>query len=144
LAEEFKKHGIKLVGNGTENHLLLVDLTNIFGPGGGAFVEDALGIANITVNKNTIPAEPMSPFYPSGIRLGTPALTTRGFKEKDMVKVAKWIESAIDAVKHYKMPTDKGERSQVIKKFRGEVGENKKLLAIKKEVIQFAKKFPVP
>lgn len=144
LAAELKKGGIQLVGNGTENHLLLADLTNIFGPGGGAFVEDALGIAAITANKNTIPSEPMSPFYPSGIRLGTPALTSRGFKEKDMKLVAKWIVNAIDAVKEYKMPTDKSQRSEVIKKFRSEVGNNKKLLEIKREVNSFARKFMVP
>jgi glycine hydroxymethyltransferase len=142
LAEELKQQGIKLIGNGTENHLLLLDLTNIFGPGGGAFVEDALGVAAITANKNTIPLEPMSPFYPSGVRMGTPALTTRGFKEKDMKKVANWIVRVIDTVKLYKMPFDKIERSIVLKKFRSEVVKNKKLLEINKEVRLFAHTFP--
>src|SRR5207237_489393 len=77
LAVELKKKKVKLVGNGTENHLLLLDLVSIFGPGGGVFLQDALGVAGITVNKNTIPKDPGSPFYPSGVRLGTPALTTR-------------------------------------------------------------------
>ncbi len=144
LAEELKKQGVTLVGNGTENHLLLLDLTTIFGPGGGLFVSDALGVAGITVNKNTIPAEPMSPFYPSGVRLGTPALTTRGMKEKDMKKIAQWIIKVIDAVREYKMPVDKEERKKVIEKFRKEVVQNKKLLAIHQEVKKFAKTFPVP
>jgi glycine hydroxymethyltransferase len=144
LAETLMKGEITLVGNGTENHLLLIDLTKQFGPGGGAFVEDALGVAGITLNKNTIPAEPMSPFYPSGIRLGTPALTTRGMKEKDMTKVGKWIIRAIQAVEGYKMPADKEERKTVIKKFRDEVIKNKELLAIHKEIKEFCKRFPLP
>lgn len=144
LAETLKEGGIILVGNGTENHLLLVDLTKQFGPGGGAFVEDAMGVAGITLNKNTIPAEPMSPFYPSGIRLGTPALTSRGMKEKDMVKVGKWLIRVIHAIDGYKMPTDKEERKEVIKKFRREVVKNKELLAIQKEIKTFCTKFPLP
>ena len=144
LAETLKEGGITLVGDGTENHLLLVDLTKQFGPGGGAFVEDAMGVAGITLNKNTIPAEPMSPFYPSGIRLGTPALTTRGMKEKDMVKVGKWLIRVINAIKGYKMPTDKEERKQIIKKFRKEVVKNKELLVIQKEIKTFCTKFPLP
>lgn len=144
LAEALQKHGITLVGNGTENHMALLDLTNIFGPGGGLFVSDALGVAGITVNKNTIPREPMSPFYPSGVRLGTPALTTRGTTEKDMKKIAGWIVAAIDAVKDYKMPTDKEQRKDYIAKFKKEVGKNKKLLAIHKEVKKFASALSLP
>jgi glycine hydroxymethyltransferase len=144
LADTLKKGGVTLVGDGTENHLLLIDLTKQFGPGGGAFVEDAMGVAGITLNKNTIPAEPMSPFYPSGIRLGTPALTTRGMKEKDMVKVGKWLIRVINAIEGYKMPTDKEERSVVIKKFRKEVVKNKELLAIQKEIKKFCVKFLLP
>lgn len=144
LADTLMKSGIKLVGNGTENHLLLIDLTKQFGPGGGAFVEDAMEVAGITLNKNTIPAEPMSPFYPSGVRLGTPALTTRGMKEKDMVKIGEWIVRVLDAIKGYKMPTDKEERIAVIKKFRKEVTKNKELLKINKEIKEFCKKYPLP
>lgn len=144
LGVELKKKGIKLIGNGTENHLLLLDLVNVLGAGGGLFASDALGVAGITVNKNTIPLESMSPFYPSGVRLGTPALTTRGVVEKDMAKIAKWIVDAIEAVKMYKMPTDKEERKEVIAKFQKEVIKNKKLLAIGKEVKKFAKTLRLP
>lgn len=144
LAVELMRNSIKLVGNGTENHLLLLDVTNMFGPGGGQFVSDALGVAGITVNKNTIPAEPMSPFYPSGVRLGTPALTTRGATQKDMKKIARWIASAMDAVKEYRMPTDKEVRKTYIEKFQKEVIKNKKLLAIHKEVKAFAKTLYLP
>lgn len=144
LAEALKKEGITLVGNGTENHLVLMDVTTIFGPGGGLFAADALAAAGITANKNTIPAEPMSPFYPSGVRLGTPALTTRKMNEKDMAKIAKWIKRALDAVKDYKMPSDKEQRPEVIKKFKAAVAKNKELIKIHKEVKAFAKKFYLP
>ena len=70
------ENGVKIVTNGTDNHLMLIDLTS-FGAGKGVFAQEALDLAGITVNKNTIPAESSSPFYPSGIRLGTPSLTTR-------------------------------------------------------------------
>lgn len=93
LAEELMKKDYALVTGGTDSHLLLIDLTSkkISGKDG----EKALGKAGITVNKNTVPYDPRSPFDPSGIRLGTPALTTRGMKEKEMVQIATWIDEAI-------------------------------------------------
>jgi len=78
---------------GTENHLLLIDLTNKNVTGHQA--EVALDKAAITVNKNTIPDDPRSPMDPSGIRLGTPAVTTRGMGEEEMTKIAKWMDRAI-------------------------------------------------
>ncbi len=144
LAEELKKNGIQLVGNGTENHLLLLDVTTIFGPGGGVFASDALGVAGITVNKNTIPAEPMSPFYPSGVRMGTPALTTRGLKEADMKKVARWVVRAINEVKEYRMPEDKEKRKEVLSKFQVDVKRNKELKKIAGEIKTFITKYPLP
>lgn len=93
LAEELTERGFNLVTGGTDNHLLVVDLNNknLSGREG----EKALGLAGITVNKNTVPFDPRSPFDPSGIRIGTPALTTRGMKESEMRLVATWIEEAI-------------------------------------------------
>jgi glycine hydroxymethyltransferase len=93
LASELTGKGFQLVTGGTDNHLLLIDLTNkkII----GAAAETALSQAGITVNKNTVPFDPRPPFSPSGIRLGTPALTTRGMKEKEMIKIADWIDQAI-------------------------------------------------
>jgi glycine hydroxymethyltransferase len=93
LASELNARGYDLVTGGTDNHLLLIDLTNKKTTGKEA--EDALGKAGITVNKNTVPFDPRPPFSPSGIRLGTPALTTRGLKEDHMVQVAEWIDQAI-------------------------------------------------
>jgi glycine hydroxymethyltransferase len=143
LAKELQKQGFKLVGNGTENHLILIDLTSIFGPGGGFFAQYALDQAGITLNKNTIPKEPASPFYPSGIRLGTPALTTRGMKEKEMKKIAYWIRQAIEAVKNYKLPAKKEDRAAYLKKFRLEIHSNKELELIKIEVKKFASHYPI-
>jgi glycine hydroxymethyltransferase len=93
LANELSKYGFELVTGGTDTHLMVVDMTNKKISGKDA--EKALGIAGITVNKNTVPFDKRSPFDPSGIRLGTPALTTRGMKEKEMLQVASWINDAI-------------------------------------------------
>lgn len=119
LAAELTARGFNLVTGGTDNHLMVVDLNNkdISGKEG----EKALGLAGITVNKNTVPFDPRSPFDPSGIRLGTPALTTRGLKEEHMVQVADWIDLAV-------------------KKHKDEAALGK----IKKEVEAFAVKFPLP
>lgn len=95
LADKLMERGYELVTGGTDNHLLLIDLTNKGIKGKDA--ENALGAAGITVNKNTVPFDPRPPFDPSGIRLGTPALTTRGMKEAEMDQVAGWIDAAISA-----------------------------------------------
>ena len=93
MAEEFNKQGIRLVSGGTDNHLMLLDLT---GTGvTGKALEALLGQANITVNKNTIPKETLSPFVTSGIRVGTPAVTTRGMKEDEMRRIAQWIARVV-------------------------------------------------
>jgi len=104
--------GLKLVGGGSENHLLLVDLTMVLGPGGGIFAQKALDMVGLTMNKNTVPNEPMSPFYPSGIRLGTPASTTRGMKEKEMNFIGKTILKVIGIIKHHRLPAKKEERKR--------------------------------
>ncbi|MEA2037200.1 MAG: serine hydroxymethyltransferase [Nanoarchaeota archaeon] len=99
MAEELMSQGIKLVTNGTDNHLILIDLRPNELTGEGKAVQNALDEAAITVNKNTVPYEPASPFNPSGIRLGTPAITTRGMKESEMKVIAKGI---VDVIKNYK------------------------------------------
>ncbi len=119
LSEELISKGFNLVTGGTDNHLMVVDLNNkgISGKEG----EKALGKAGITVNKNTVPFDPRSPYDPSGIRLGTPALTTRGMKQSEMKQVASWIDLAI--TNH----------------------NNEKLLKkLSKEIEDFTKKFPLP
>ena len=119
LAEKLSERGYDLVTGGTDNHLLLIDLTNkgII----GADAESALSASGITVNKNTVPFDPRPPFSPSGIRLGTPALTSRGLKEAEMDQVAAWIDAAILAN-----------------------GNDAKLSAIHDEIKEFTKAFPLP
>ena len=95
LASELKAAGYDLVSGGTDNHLILMDLTAKGITGKEA--EQALDKAGITVNKNTVPFETRSPFVTSGIRLGTPALTTRGMKTDDMRKVAAWIVESLES-----------------------------------------------
>lgn len=93
LAEELIKFGFQVVSNGTDNHLMLIDLTNKNVTGKQA--QEALDKAGITCNKNTVPFETRSPMDPSGIRLGTPAITTRGMKEGEMKLIAGWINDVI-------------------------------------------------
>ena len=144
LAKTLLAKGIKLVGNGTENHLLLLDLVPVFGPGGGVFGSEVLEAAGMTANKNTIPGEPGSPFYPSGVRMCTPALTTRGFKEKEMEKVGEWIAAAIFEVKSYHLPEKKEERGTYIAKFKKDIAANENLKKIRAEIKELCKNFPVP
>ena len=104
LADELMKDGYRIVSGGTDTHVMLVDLTNKGVTGKDA--QNLLDEVNITANRNTIPFEPRSPFVTSGIRLGSPALTTRGFKEEDMREVARIIAHVLDA------PTDEARRTE--------------------------------
>lgn len=93
MAQEFERLGVRMVSGGTDNHLMLLNLT---GTGvTGKALEKMLDLANITVNKNTVPFETLSPFVTSGIRVGTPAVTSRGMKESEMVKIAGFIHRII-------------------------------------------------
>jgi glycine hydroxymethyltransferase len=107
------ERGFHLVSGGTDNHVLLVDLRNSHGELTGKDAEEALEAAGITMNKNTVPGETRSPFVTSGLRIGTPALTTRGMKEAEMEQIAAWIDRVLQA------PDD----SACIESVRGEVKE---------------------
>lgn len=96
LAEELKKRDFSLITGGTSNHLILADVNKSFGIHGG-IAEEALDKIGLTLNKNAIADDPLPPFRPSGIRLGTPALTTRGLTEADMPLIADWMRAAIDS-----------------------------------------------
>ena len=111
LADELLSHDLRLVSGGTDNHLILINLTNRNVT--GKAVEAALDKAGITVNKNTVPFETQSPFVTSGIRIGTPAVTTRGFGSDEMKKIAAWINDVVDNV----------ENEKVLSRIRGEVLE---------------------
>ncbi len=97
LADGLMERGLKLVSDGTDNHLLLVDLRPSHPDLSGKDAEHALEEAGITVNKNTVPGETRSPFVTSGLRIGTPALTSRGMTEAEMAQIADWIVRVLDA-----------------------------------------------
>jgi glycine hydroxymethyltransferase len=120
LADEMKKQGFDLVTGGTSNHLILADVNKSFGVD-GKIVEEALEAIGLTVNANVIPDDPLPPFRPSGIRLGTPAITTRGLKVEHMAQIAKWMKQAIDNRE-----------------------DSSRLIEIRAEVKEFANKFPLP
>ncbi|AZR29840.1 serine hydroxymethyltransferase [Xanthomonas vasicola] len=105
MANTLIGRGYKIVSGGTENHLMLVDM--IGRDVSGKDAEAALGKAHITVNKNAVPNDPRSPFVTSGLRLGTPAITTRGYKEQDSIDLANWIADVLDA------PTDEAVLAKV-------------------------------
>ena len=142
LAKRLIEDGIRIVSNGTDSHLMLMDLTP-FGNGKGVFIQDALEGAAITVNKNTIPADPAPPFYPSGVRLGTPALTTRGMKSPEMEQIADWIADIIKDSKGVTLPEDKMQRRDAVKSFRLGVGGNPKVASVRKQVTDLCGRFPL-
>ncbi len=118
MAETIIKRGYKIVSGGTENHLMLIDM---IGKGvTGKDAEAALGKAHITVNKNAVPNDPQKPFVTSGLRIGTPAVTTRGYQQADCVELANWICDVLDAP-----------------------GDDKVIAEVREKVTQQCRKFPV-
>jgi glycine hydroxymethyltransferase len=120
LADELMKRGFKVVTNGTDNHLIQVDMMTSFGID-GRVAQDLYDEIGLTANCNAIPNDPLPPFRPSGLRLGTPAITTRGLKEADMATIADWMAQAA------KSPSDK-----------------KLITKLKQDVKEFALRFPLP
>jgi glycine hydroxymethyltransferase len=120
LAKQLMAKGFKLITNGTDNHLMLVDVMTSFNVS-GKIAEETFDKIHLTLNKNMIPDDPRKPFDPSGIRLGTPALTSRGMKEEHMDQIADWMHKAIT---HH-------EDEIVLKK-------------LAQEVTEFCLKFPLP
>ncbi len=120
LADELQKRGFTLLTGGTSNHLILADVYSSFGID-GKVAEEALDKIGLNLNKNSIANDTLPPFRPSGIRLGTPAITTRGLKEKDMATIAEWMRQAIDNRE-----------------------DEAKLQQLHAEVKKFALKFPLP
>ncbi len=142
LASELQKRGLTLTTGGTDSHLVVLDLRKegVI----GNIVAEGLEVAHIVANYNTVPHDINPPMYPSGVRLGTPIVTTRGMKEKDMEAIADWIGAVVKEVSHYRLPGPKEERGPFLKKVKGELWKNTKLLSIAREVSAFCKKFPVP
>jgi glycine hydroxymethyltransferase len=119
LAEAMQVNGFRVVSGGTDNHLMLVDVSSRGLT--GKDMANALDKASITANKNGIPFDTKSPFVTSGVRLGTPAVTTRGMKEADMVQIADFIKAVAD-----------------------NISDDKKLAEIRKEVVAFSNRFELP
>ncbi|OGM60991.1 hypothetical protein A3A75_01910 [Candidatus Woesebacteria bacterium RIFCSPLOWO2_01_FULL_39_10] len=142
LAQELVKKGYDVVSGGTDKHLVLIDLrskgTN------GWVVAWGLEIAGIIANRNTVPNDSGSPFYPSGLRIGTPAITTRGMKEKEIKIIAGWVSKVIEHVKDFKMPSDPKARQSFLKAYREKIDKDEFLLGIADEVKTLCQKFPVP
>lgn len=120
LSDELMNRGFKLVTNGTDNHLMLADVNESFGINGSE-AEAALDAIGLNLNKNAVPDDPLPPFRPSGIRLGTPAITTRGLREAHMPLLAEWMSRAIKA--------------------RNNSGE---LQSMRLEITEFSRQFPLP
>jgi glycine hydroxymethyltransferase len=120
LADEMMKRGFSLVTGGTSNHLILADVYKSFGLD-GKVIETALDAIGLNVNANAIPDDTLPPFKPSGIRLGTAAITTRGFLEKDMEQIAEWM---IQAIENRDKPAE--------------------LAKLKKQVVKVARSYPLP
>jgi len=120
LANELMNRGVKLVTNGTDNHLILIDVKTSFGID-GLLAEQTLDKIGLTVNKNSIPEDKLPKFAPSGIRIGTPAITTRNLGSEQMILLAEWIQKALKNTNNDKL-----------------------LKNIKNSVQELAKQFPPP
>lgn len=140
LAQTLIDGGITLTTGGTDNHLMVLDLQKQGVVGN--VVAEALEVAGIIVNKNSIPHDPNPPFYPSGIRIGTPAVTTRGMKEAEMKQIGGWIVEVIREVSHYRLPDTKEGRQGFLGKVKTELSGNRRLLAIGKKVKDLCTQFP--
>ncbi len=143
LAKELQAQGLRLISGGTDNHLMLIDL-RVFGPGRGVFVEKALEAAGISVNKSSIPNDPAPPYYPSGIRLGTPPITSRGMKEEHMKTVASFIARIAHEFAKNELPTDKEKRIEFMRAFNASLPNHPLIKEVHDAVKKFATPFPVP
>ena len=142
LANELTKGELEIVSGGTDSHLMVIDLRKQ--KLSGNIVSEALEIAGLVVNKNSVPNDNMPFFYPSGIRLGTPAVTTRGMGTKEMKKIADWILQVINHIKKEKLPEGKAERFRFLKEYRKKIKKDTFLINIAKKVKTLCKQYPTP
>jgi glycine hydroxymethyltransferase len=142
LVESLRAEGLKMVGGGTENHLIVLDLTP-YSVGLGTQVAYGLDMAGMYANRNTIPGEPSSPFYPSGLRLGTPLVTTRGMKEAEMAQIGQWIARVVAHLKDARLPQETKQRAAFVREFKVQADQDPFLLAIRDAVKMVATRFPL-
>ncbi len=142
LAQTLKEHDFNLISGGTASHLILVDLSNknVI----GNLAAEALEAANIVLNRNSVPFDTKPPFYPSGIRMGTPGITSRGMKEPEMKKIGLWINEVIEDVakikKEMKIEFEQEKKATIRKEI---IARSKKVKEVKKQVLALCKKFPI-
>ncbi len=142
LADALMGHSFRLVTDGTDTHLVLLDLT-AEGPGRGAWLEAALDRIGLSANRNTIPEEPSSPLWPSGLRLGTPAATTRGMGPAEMPQIAAWIAEAWNRIRHIPVPEASAERAGALAAFRASLAAAE-WDTLHDDVQTLCRRFPLP
>lgn len=144
LAQAMMDQGLELITNGSDNHLVLMNC----GWGRGVLMQEACDEAGMTLNKNTIPRDPASAFFPSGVRLGTPIMTTRGMKEDQMKIVGALLASVFDEVKEIDLPQgdsdeEKKDRREIIAKFKKDIKTNPKIKEVRSQVEKICEDFPL-
>jgi len=140
LAKTLIEHGLKLVTGGTDTHMVLIDLSDN-GVGRGVLVQEALELCGVIVNKNTVPGEKSSPFYPSGVRAGTPAVTSRGMKEEEMEEIGEIIAKISFETLKFEMPPKN--RQEYVKEFKAKMRENRVVAECREKVKNLCERFPL-
>ncbi|MFA5129628.1 MAG: serine hydroxymethyltransferase [Patescibacteria group bacterium] len=143
LADALIGRGFSLVSGGTDNHLILIDLTPT-GVARGTLYHETLETVGIITNRNTIPNDPSSPFYPSGLRIGSPAATTRGMSNEEMKRIANWIADVGEHIRDVQVPGDKEARKAVLDSFRATLASDSYYKTLHADVKAMCETFPVP
>ncbi|MEM2981314.1 MAG: serine hydroxymethyltransferase [Thermoproteota archaeon] len=140
LGKTLIEHGLKLVTGGTDTHMVLIDLSDN-GLGKGVLVQEALELCGIIVNKNTVPGEKSSPFYPSGVRAGTPAVTSRGMKEAEMKEIGEILVKITRETLKFELPSKN--RQEYIREFKAKMRENRVVIECREKVRTLCERFPL-
>jgi glycine hydroxymethyltransferase len=140
LAKTLLENGLKLVTGGTDTHMVLIDLSDN-GVGKGVLVQEALELCGVIVNKNTVPGERSSPFYPSGVRVGTPAVTSRGMREREMDEIGSIIARVSREALKFDLPQKN--RQEYVREFKTKMRENNVVVECKERVKALCERFPL-